>query len=145
VSETTGQDAPLGRKPMGLTLNRDRFFLGAARVNRSYLACAVYDIAGGEVVHRQIENRPELGADASLASLRALVKSTLERAPGEVKGLGVALPGPFNARTKRITLMSGFPGWSEGGHRGGAFGSLGPSGVPGARRQLRRDGGALVR
>jgi predicted NBD/HSP70 family sugar kinase len=30
-----------------------------------------------------------------------------------VLGLGVALPGPFNARTKRITLMSGFPGWAR--------------------------------
>ena len=113
VSETTGQEAPLGRKPMGLTLNPDRFFLGAARVNREYLTCAVYDIAGNARVHRQIENRPALGAEASLAALRELVKDTLARAPGEVLGLGVALPGPFNARTKRITLMSGFPGWSK--------------------------------
>ncbi len=113
VSETTGQEAPLGRKPMGLTLNADRFFLGAARVNRGYLACAVYDIEGNVRVHEQIENRPELGAEVSLSAFRGLIQSTLARAPGEVLGLGVALPGPYNARTKRITLMSGFPGWSK--------------------------------
>ena len=113
VAETTGQDAPMGRKPMGLTLRADRFYLGAARVNRSYLASAVYDIAGGLVAYDEVPNRPELGAAASLEALRALVKSTLARAPGEVMGLGVALPGPYNARTKRITLMSGFPGWAK--------------------------------
>lgn len=113
VNETTGRDAPLGRKPMGLTLNQDRFFLGAARVNRSYIACAVYDIAGGVRAYDEIENRPELGAESSLSALKQLVKATLARAPGEVLGLGVALPGPFNARTKRITLMSGFPGWAK--------------------------------
>lgn len=113
VSETTGQDAPMGRKPMGLTLNADRFLLGAARVNRSYLACAVYDIAGNALIHEQIPNLPEKGAEASLEALKALIASTLSRAPGQVLGLGVALPGPYNAKTRRITLMSGFPGWSR--------------------------------
>ena len=112
VSETTGRDAPLGRRPMGLTLNEDKFLLGAARVNRSYLSCAVYDIAGNEKAYGQAENRPERGAEASLEALGRLVAETLARAPGEVLALGVALPGPFNARTKRITLMSGFPGWA---------------------------------
>ena len=113
VTETTGQDAPLGRKPMGLTLSADRFFLGAARVNRSYLACGIFDIAGGLVAYDEVPNRPELGAVASLEKLRVLIESTLARSPGEVLGLGVALPGPYNARTKRITLMSGFPGWAK--------------------------------
>ena len=27
--------------------------------------------------------------------------------------IGVAVPGPFNCKTGRITLMSGFPGWNE--------------------------------
>jgi predicted NBD/HSP70 family sugar kinase len=97
---------------MGLTLNADRFFLGAARINRNYIAAAVYDLAGTPLVFEQADRCPEDGAEASLSALAALVGRTLARAPGPVIGLGVALPGPFNARTGRITLMSGFPGWA---------------------------------
>jgi N-acetylglucosamine repressor len=113
VSQTTRQHAPMGRKPMGLALNADKFLLGAVRVNRFYLSCAVCDLAGRVRVMAQKPNRPEMGAAAALQALKALVGETLARADRPVIGLGAALPGPFNARTKRITLMSGFPGWAD--------------------------------
>jgi N-acetylglucosamine repressor len=111
VSETSEQKSALGRKPIGLKLNAERYLLGAVRINREYLSCGIYDISGKLHALLQRKNHPEKGAQAALSALESLVAQALARTP--VMALGAALPGPFNARTGRITLMSGFPGWAD--------------------------------
>jgi hypothetical protein len=113
VRETTGRDAPLGRKPMGLTLNLDRFLLGAARVNREIPR--LRGLRPRRESPRPPANREQPGGGRggfAVGAEGARAGDSRPRAGGGHRaGRGAA--GPFNARTKRITLMSGFPGWSK--------------------------------
>lgn len=113
VSECESVGTGVGRKAVRLRINAGEFRVAAARINRRYMITAIYDLEGRQYDAIQQRISHEDGARASTERLVDQMRTLLARAERPPMSVGVAVPGPFNCRTGRITLMSGFPGWSE--------------------------------
>lgn len=113
VSELEGVGGGIGRKATRLHLNAERYRVAAVRINRTYINVAVYDMAGRLYDMASCETSSEDGARSSMNRMTDMLSRLLARAEVPVLSVGVAVPGPYNYRAGRISLMSGFPGWSE--------------------------------
>lgn len=113
VSEQESVGAGVGRKAVRLHLNAEKYRVAAVRINRRYMIASIYDMGGQlcDLVQREICF--EEGAKTSVERLIEMLRGLLSRSQLPVMSIGAAVPGPFNYTTGRITLMSGFPGWSE--------------------------------
>lgn len=107
-------DIGAGRKPTGLTLVSHQYTFMAIRINRNYIQTALYDIAGKCYQQREEPISSSMGANQAVDQLLKMGSDMLRCANCTLPmAIGVALPGPFDARYGRITLMSGFPGWEH--------------------------------
>lgn len=113
VSETESMESGVGRRPIRLTLNSDRYLLIGARINRNYVRVGVYDISGKLYSQVEEETNADEGALCVMRRLKGLLRTAISEAPRTPLAIGMALPGPFDAGRGRITMMSGFPGWEE--------------------------------
>lgn len=113
VSELEGVGGGIGRKATRLHLNADRYRVAAVRINRTYINVAVYDMAGRLYDMASCETSSQAGARSSMKRMTDMLSRLLARAEVPVLSIGVAVPGPYNYFAGRISLMSGFPGWSE--------------------------------
>ncbi len=113
VTENESLSNALGRKPIRLALNSDRFLVYAVRINRDYIHAAVYDIAGKCYIRKERSINAADGAHAALNSLKRMLVEAGQGLPTPPMAIGVALPGPFDATSTRIALMTSFPGWAE--------------------------------
>ncbi|MEG0640376.1 MAG: ROK family protein [Clostridia bacterium] len=103
----------VGRKPIRLTLNSENYLLMAVRINRDYLRVAIYDIMCNLCDFREVRIDVLEGVDVSMNQLKRMMHQAAQSVSKPIMGIGVALPGPFDSRHNRITLMSGFPGWEK--------------------------------
>lgn len=112
VREREILETSIGRKPIRLEIRCDNYLLLSVRIARNYLLAGLFTFNGKAVcVQRvRIDNHD---AETAMETLTELIRSVMARADREVLGIGVAVPGPFNSKTGRITLMSGFPGWEK--------------------------------
>lgn len=106
-------ESNVGRRPIRLALNSGNVLLMAARINRDYLHVAIYDICLKLYYFREMRINALYGVEASMEQLIGMMKDALSSAPAPVLGIGVAVPGPYDYKNRRITLMSGFPGWEK--------------------------------
>ncbi len=113
VSEQETIGTGVGRKAVRLHLNAGNYRVVAVRINRHYMTGAVYDMKGHVYDAMRCDISSEEGASHSFQRLIQEVNALIARSEVPVMGIGVAVPGPFNYITGRITLMSGFPGWNE--------------------------------
>ena len=103
----------VGRKATLLQLNSENYRVVAVRVNRNYVNAAIYDMDGRLYDMERCDTNSSEGVRHSLQMLISLLRKLLARSKAPVLSIGVAVPGPFNYRKGRISLMSGFPGWNE--------------------------------
>lgn len=114
LSEALSIDTGAGRKPTGITLVCQKYTFMAMRVNRNYVKAAIYDIAGTCYCQLERAISASQGAQFAVEELIKLGKELISSCTCNMPmAIGVALPGPFDARHGRITLMSGFPGWES--------------------------------
>ena len=113
VSEIDSVGSGVGRKAICLHLNTENYHVAAVRINRDYIILAIYDMDGRVYDMEQCEISFMDGAQISMDAMIARLKELIARAGLPIHCVGVAVPGPFNYRTGRISLMSGFPGWHE--------------------------------
>ncbi len=113
VSELEGVGNGIGRKAARLHLNAQRYRVAAVRINRTYINAAVYDMAGRLYDMDSREISSEEGAEPTMERLIGMLSRLIARAEVPVLSIGVAVPGPYNYFAGRISLMSGFPGWSD--------------------------------
>lgn len=113
VSELESVGAGVGRKATLLQLNSEHYRVAAVRINRNYISGAIYDINGHLYDTSRCAINFQDGARHSMNRMITLVRDLLSRTEIPVRSIGVAVPGPYNYTTGHISLMSGFPGWSE--------------------------------
>lgn len=113
VSELESVGDGVGRKATRLRLNMEQYYVAAVRINRTYINVAIYDMAGKvyEEVSRKIS--PKEGARFTMKRLVEILDDLFAHTKIPVLSIGVAVPGPYNYYSGRISLMSGFPGWNE--------------------------------
>ena len=114
MPDALSSDAGAGRKPTGITLVCQKYTFMAMRINRNYIKAAIYDIAGKCYCQQEKIISASQGAQFAAEELNRLGEELLSSCTcNRPMAIGVALPGPFDARHGRITLMSGFPGWES--------------------------------
>ena len=113
VSEIDSIGGGVGRRAICLHLNTEKYLVAAVRINRKYINLAVYDMDGRLYDMEQLQISFLDGVQGSMERLIARLREMLGRVRLPVQSIGVAVPGPFNYRTGRISLMSGFSGWNE--------------------------------
>lgn len=113
VCEQESVGTGVGRKAVRLHLNTENYRVAAVRINRRYMIAAIYDMDGRLYDMVRCDISADEGANASIERLIEKVSLLLSRSDAPVMSIGVAVPGPFNYNSGRITLMSGFPGWNE--------------------------------
>lgn len=113
VTETSSIESGKGRHPIRLKLNGDRYQTLAGRINRDYVSAGLYDLNGKMYAHLDEPLRPDMDVRKTTNRLKEMLRECMAAAHTRVIGAGLALPGPFDARHGRITLMSGFPGWNS--------------------------------
>lgn len=111
VSEEAVIAGKKGRPAIQLKFNGERILVLTGRINRDYISCAIYDLNGTLYEYSERKISSSTRANEAVAMFGDLGSSMLNKADRRVIGLGMALPGPFDARHGRIALMSGFPGW----------------------------------
>lgn len=113
VSEQASVSMGVGRRATPLHLNSDRYRAAAVRINRKYINIAIYDMDGRLYDMARCETNSQEGARHCVSLLVGLLKNLIARSEVPVSCIGVAVPGPYNCTTGRISLTSGFPGWNE--------------------------------
>lgn len=113
VYEQESIGSGVGRKAVCLHLNAEMYRVLSVRINRKYISAAIYDPQGGTHGTARCEISVQEGARSSMLKTIRLLRALLAEEDHPVLGIGVAVPGPFNYQTGRISLMSGFPGWNE--------------------------------
>jgi len=113
VNECSSIGKGVGRHPTRLVLNSKRYHCLAIRINRDYISGAIYDIMGKRYEARYYAISSLEGAQHSMQRVVKMAEELLAAAELPPMCIGVAVPGPFNYKTSRVSLMSGFPGWSE--------------------------------
>ena len=113
ISEHETIGIGVGRKAVRLRLNAENYRVIAVRINRHYIVAAIYDMKGHKYDTMRCDISSEEGAAHSFQRLIQELTALIARSEKPVMGIGIAVPGPFNYTTGRITLMSGFPGWNE--------------------------------
>lgn len=112
VSEQESIGTGVGRRAIRLHLNAESYVVAAVRINRDNISAALIDLGGNLVVSSRCETGFEEGAQVSMEKLKQMLARLMEASAVPVLAIGAAVPGPFSYRKRRISLMSGFPGWS---------------------------------
>jgi len=113
VSELESVGTGVGRKATLLQLNAENYRVAAVRINRNYTNVAIYDMGGRVYDMDSCETSSKEGVRRSVDRMVWMLRALLARSDRPVLGIGVAVPGPYNYNSGRISLMSGFPGWNE--------------------------------
>lgn len=102
-----------GRKPTRLKLSDDRFTIVGSRINRDYVTASLYSLSGIHICS-MTENTGEDSPETAFEKFIRLLRKIIGMSQNPILGIGVAVPGPFNIITKKITLMSGVhAGWER--------------------------------
>ncbi len=103
-----------GRPPVGLRLNPRAGLILAADIGATHLRVALADLAGAEVAERsedlQIDAGPGVVMPTVLDVMLDLLK-TAGRVPGDIRGVGIGVPGPVQFRTGTVIRPPIMPGW----------------------------------
>ncbi len=111
VSEKLGAAGKIGRRRIELSLVSDYFHVIAVKLARRYFSAAVFDLQAAVLKSVQVKlPKGLLKPDDVMRKIKETVRSLLKEYPS-VRGIGVAVPGPYLRDAGRIALMSGFSGW----------------------------------
>lgn len=113
VYEHASIDTKRGRRPIELRVNAGAGALAAVRINRDYVSCALCSVQGTVLSKAQRPVFAQEGPAAALKEVKSLLHMIISASSLPVRGIGIALPGPFDSRRERIAMMSGFPGWEQ--------------------------------
>lgn len=113
VAETSSIDSAKGRRPIRLKLNGGNYVALSGRINRDYISAAACDLDGRLCHYADERISPTFGTREIMRRLVQMLQEVRGKAERPVLALGMALPGPFDARHGRIAMMSGFPGWDQ--------------------------------
>lgn len=114
VHETNDGVSTGGRPPVVLAFNKDAGVVLAADLGVTHCRLAVADLSGTPVVETSADLDISQGPDRVLGWVRERFGALLEEAgrrPGEVRGIGVGVPGPVDFGMGQAVNPPIMPGW----------------------------------
>ncbi|MDY0095837.1 MAG: ROK family transcriptional regulator [Candidatus Vecturithrix sp.] len=115
IQETDNEDTSTssGRKPIGLTINREKYKIIAVYAGRRTLKSALFDLAGNLLYQHECQvSMLNQDSRTIVQAVKECIQKILQGYPltlSDVLGIGVSAPGPINAQ-KGILLGSGETG-----------------------------------
>lgn len=102
-----------GQPALEISLNPEGAFSIGLHLDRDHLTGVLMDLKGS--VHRQVHYELSLPLPAQALTLmqEAVLKLKKGRRNLELWGIGVALPGPMEMESGRVTAVPNFPGWQD--------------------------------
>lgn len=113
VEEAELIETAAGRKPKQLKLVSDKFHIVSGRINRDYVSAALYDLRGHLISEKTESLITHTAPSVALDTFEKLAEKLIKGTNSNILGLGMAVPGPFNINTNKISLMTGFSSWSD--------------------------------
>ncbi|TDC98830.1 ROK family transcriptional regulator [Nonomuraea deserti] len=105
-----------GRPPSVLAVDATRRLMLVADLGAAHARVALTDLAARPLAEERTEMRIELGPEAVLSWVRQAFQRMLDkagRAPGEVCGIGLDVPGSVDHNTGRLIRSFLMPGWDD--------------------------------
>lgn len=109
VGITAGKN---GRRSIAIALNEDKYKVVAVSMNRSFFQVGLFDLGGTCYDSYKEEIRIDLGANSTLQRIIGAVERLI-RDRDDVYAIGMAVPGPFLRKERRIALLTEFQGWTD--------------------------------
>lgn len=114
VKEVGLIDGSMGRRSIGLTLEKEKYLCIGVRLTRRSTQCGLFNLAGE--LHAVSEEKlfPHATPQDAIQTLKTQIDALLHRSNGrQVLGIGIALPGPIICDEDKVVYMSAFPGWEH--------------------------------
>ncbi|MEO3890117.1 ROK family transcriptional regulator [Nonomuraea sp. B5E05] len=105
-----------GRPPSVLAVDAARRLMLVADLGAAHVRVALTDLAARSLAEERTAMRIELGPEAVLSWVRQAFRRLLDRAgraPGEVCGIGLDVPGSVDHGTGRLIGSFLMPGWDD--------------------------------
>jgi predicted NBD/HSP70 family sugar kinase len=105
-----------GRPPTVLAFNREAGVVLVADLGATHARVAVTDLAGTPLAERAADLDIALGPEHALAWVGqrfAELLDEVDRSPGEVRGIGIGVPGPVEFDSGRPVNPPIMPGWDD--------------------------------
>jgi len=103
-----------GRRSIGISINNEDFGVLGIRLARKNYTVGLFDLSGNLVNYKRTNIRaaqlPREIFDLIIDDAKKLVDDSKER---KVIAIGMAIPGPYSIKRRRIELMTGVTGWNE--------------------------------
>ena len=116
VYEAGGSPSTGGRPATVLAFNRDAGVVLVADLGATHARVAVSDLAGTPLAERAADLDIALGPDHALAWVAECFSDLVDevgRSAGEVRGIGVGVPGPVEFDSGRPVNPPIMPGWDD--------------------------------
>jgi predicted NBD/HSP70 family sugar kinase len=116
VYEAGGSASTGGRPPTVLAFNRDAGVVLVADLGATHARAAVCDLAGTPLAERAADLSISLGPENALEWVSERFTELLAevgRSPGNVRGIGVGVPGPVEFSSGRPVSPPIMPGWDN--------------------------------
>lgn len=112
VSEVGITSGKNGRRSIAISLNESQYKVIAISMNRSFFQVGLFDLGGTCYESYQEKIRIDLGANSTLQRMIGAVKRLTE-GKTDIFAIGMAVPGPFFRKERRIALLTEFQGWTD--------------------------------
>lgn len=103
-----------GRRSIGISINNEDYGVLGIRLARKNYTVGLFDLSGNLVDYKRTNIRedqlPREVFELMIDDARKLVDDSKER---KVIAIGMAIPGPYSIKRRRIELMTGVTGWNE--------------------------------
>ncbi len=114
ICETGSLDPENNHRSIGLAIDRKRYRLIGAQINRHFIRAGLFTLDGVCLDEKSFDFSDRCAPDALMEKLCAMIDDLLAELSNEsVAGIGVALPGPFLPAKGKIVLMTGTSGWTD--------------------------------
>lgn len=103
-----------GRRSIGISIDNEDYGVLGIRLARKNYTVGIFDLSGKLVHTKRVElhqqQLPRETFDDIVLQANTLISDAKER---KIIAIGMAIPGPYNLRRKRIEMMTGVSGWNE--------------------------------
>lgn len=112
VSETGTLKGGMGRRSIGIRLHTERYLVLGIKIARRSYSVGVFNMRN-ELLEKVFRNQEKImNATATMNSILTDAKAMFKKYP-DICAIGVAVPGPYLRRKRRIALMTESVGWEK--------------------------------
>lgn len=108
VKETGFLNGNKGRRSIGIEINTDKYRVIGIRLTRKYYSVGLFDLAGNLLKNSRVDLMEDSKyIDVADKIIKTQNELTADLEDSDILAIGMALPGPYISKTKRMALITG--------------------------------------